>query len=126
MQIDDTLAEAHASLASFKEEGEMDWVGAEREYKRAIELNPGYATAHHWYAYLLTYLARFDEAIEEIKRALELDPLSLAINKDVGMVFHFARKYDKAIEISQKTVEMYPNLKGLNSSYTLLGLTHLD
>jgi len=74
---------SHASLAALMEY-DWDWEGAEKEYKRAIELNPSYATAHHWYAFYFMWNDRFDEAIEEIKRARELDPLSLIISADIG------------------------------------------
>lgn len=110
LEIDDTLAEAHTSLAYVTWVYEWDTVGAEREYKRAIELNPNYATAHHWYAIsYLTALGRHQEALAEMKRAHELDPLSLIINSAVGWAFYFARQYDRAIEQYQKTLELDPN-----------------
>jgi Tfp pilus assembly protein PilF len=80
LKIDDTLAEAHASLAYIKRAYEWNWAGAEREFKRAIELNPNYATAHFWYGEHLTNLGRVDEGIAEIRRAEELDPLSPIIS----------------------------------------------
>src|SRR5262249_14342966 len=79
VELDDSLAEAHTSLGSAKE-SEWDWTGAEKEYKKAIELNPNYATAHHWYSGLLAALGKQDEALAEAKQAIELDPLSLPIN----------------------------------------------
>jgi TolB-like protein/Flp pilus assembly protein TadD len=109
LQIDETLAEAHASLAYAKEEYDWDVAGAEREYKRAIELNPNYATAHQWYAVHLAVRGRYAEAIAEIKQAQGLDPLSLVINMNVGWVFYFARQYDEAVEQCRKTLELDPN-----------------
>ena len=109
LELDSTLAEAHTSLAWSIMIYEWDWIGAEREFKQAIELNPNYATAHHWYAFFLVYNARFDEAIAEIKRAQEIDPLSLIINEDIGMLYYYARRYDEAIEALQRTIELDPN-----------------
>ena len=105
LEIDDKLAEAHASLAFIKSNYDWDWSGAEQEFKRAIELNPGSATAHHFYGLALAYMGgRFEEAIDESKRAVELDPLSLIINADLGHVFYEARKYELAIEQERKTL----------------------
>ncbi len=106
LEIDDNLAEAHASLANVL--GGYDWNFAEstREFQRAIELNPNYPTAHHWYGENLGQMGRFDEGIAELKRAQELDPLSLIINADLGEVYTWARQYDKAIEQLRKTIEM--------------------
>jgi serine/threonine protein kinase/TolB-like protein/Tfp pilus assembly protein PilF len=109
LQIDDTLPEAHASLGVVKAFYDWDWMGAESEYRRAIELNPGYASAHHWYGWYLALMGRLDEAIVEIKQASELDPLSLEINTDLGLSFLFARQYDRALEQFEKTIEMDPN-----------------
>jgi tetratricopeptide (TPR) repeat protein len=109
LKIDDTLAEAHASTAYIKRAYEWDWAGAEREFKRAIELNPNYATAHFWYGEDLTYLGRFDEGIAEIQRAEELDPLSPIISGSVGWAFHMARQPDQAIDQLRKTLQMDPD-----------------
>jgi tetratricopeptide (TPR) repeat protein len=109
LKLDNTLAEAHASLAAILGNFDWEWEGAEKEYKRAIELNPGYATAHHWYAFHLKYMARHEEAIAEIKLAQELDPLSLRINENVGYLLYFARRYDEAIDALKKANEMDPN-----------------
>ena len=84
LRIDDRLAEAHAALGHIKVQYEYDWAGAEKEYRRAIELNPNYATAHHFYALYLSEMGRFDEGIAEIKRAQELEPFSLFIHSNVG------------------------------------------
>jgi Tfp pilus assembly protein PilF len=124
LEIDDKLAEAHASLAFIKSNYDWDWSGAEQEFKRAIELNPGSATAHHFYGLALAYMGgRFEEAIDESKRAVELDPLSLIINADLGHVFYEARKYELAIEQERKTLEMDPNF---NPAHHWLGLAYLQ
>lgn len=108
LEIDETLAEAHASLAAVRQY-EWDWAGAEREYQRAIGLNPNYAVAHQWYGVYLAYMGRMDEGIAEMTRAQELDPLSLAINAQLGFLFYLARRYDQAIEQCQRTLEMEPS-----------------
>ena len=109
LEIDSDLAEAHTSLALIKTSYDWDWEGAEREFKQAIKLNPGYAIAHHWYALHLKYTGQFDEAIAEMKKARELDPVSLIINRNLGSVFYFAGYYEQAMEQLQKTIEMDPN-----------------
>jgi TolB-like protein/Flp pilus assembly protein TadD len=107
LELDNTLGEAHASLGQALFAYDFNFAEANREFRRAIELNPNYATAHHWYAGLAS-LGRFDEAVAEIKHALELDPLSVIINADVGTVLCTARRYDEAIEQLRKTLEMDP------------------
>ncbi len=109
LKYDDSLAEAHTSLASIKAVTDWDWQGAENEYRRAIELNPNYPTAHHWYAAQLLIQGRFDQALQEIKKAQQLDPLSLAINKDFAVALLYARDYDKALEQCRKTMEIEPH-----------------
>ena len=109
LEIDDQLAEVHTSLAYAKMLSDWDWPGAEQEFRRAIELNYSYATAHHWYSEFLAAMARFDEALEEAKRAEELDPLSLIINTNVGYILYGARRYDEAIDEFKKTLEMAPD-----------------
>ncbi len=109
LEIDDMLAEAHVSLAQVKWRYEFDIESAEKEYLRAIELDPNYATAHHWYAYDLMCWARHEEAIREIRKAHELDPLSLVINRNVGQVLYRARRFDEAIVALQRTLEMNPS-----------------
>jgi len=108
LKIDDSLSEAHAALGYVKRAYDWDWTGAEREFKRAIELNPNYATAHFWYGEHLTYLGRFDQGIAEIKHAEELDPLSQIISGSVGWALHMARQPDRAIEQLRKTLQMDP------------------
>jgi len=122
VEIDDMLAEAHASLAHVKMAYDWDWLVAEREFKRAIELNPSYATAHQFYARYLWEMERHDEAIAEIKRAEELDPLSLPISAGVGLALLKARRYDQAIEQLRKTQEMDPNFA---NAHLVLGWTYL-
>jgi tetratricopeptide (TPR) repeat protein len=109
LEIDNTLAEPHVSLAHVKYYYDRDWVTAEREYKRAIELNPNYPTAPHWYAVFLMSAGRFDEALAQIRRAQELDPLSLPINMTWGWVLLTARQNDQSVEQLRKTLEMDPN-----------------
>jgi len=108
LELDERLAEAHASLALITENYDWDWQTAEKEYRRAIELNPNYATAHHWYAEYLTWLGRFDEALRESERARKLDPLSLIIAADNGAILYFSRQYDRAIEQFRAVLEMEP------------------
>ncbi len=109
LKLDDLLAEAHAVLGYVKLTYDWDWIGAEREFKRAIELNPSYALAHFYYSLFFTIMGRHEEAITATKRALELDPLSLSINVVLGNQFFHARQYDQAIEHHIKTLEMNPN-----------------
>ncbi len=123
LAIDNMLAEAHVTLAQLKKRFDYDWPGAEREYKRAIELDPGYATAHHWYAYDLMCMARHEEAIREIERAYELDPLSLVINRNLGQVYYRAGHYNKAMEALNKTLELDP---GFSYTHFHIGSIHLQ
>jgi TolB-like protein/Flp pilus assembly protein TadD len=106
LKIDETLSEAHASLAVIKAFYDWEWAEAEKEYKLAIEYNPGYASAHHWYGWYLALMGRLDQAIAEIKQAYELDPGSLEINTDLGLSFFLARQYDQAIEQFRKSIEI--------------------
>jgi TolB-like protein/Tfp pilus assembly protein PilF len=119
--IDNSLSEAHTSLAVVLN-NLFDWEGAEREFKKAIDSNPGYATAHHWFALYYMYRARFPEAMEKIKEAYSLDPLSLPINRDIGTVYYYAGRYDEAIEALQKTLELDPNFSLVHE---LLGRVYL-
>jgi eukaryotic-like serine/threonine-protein kinase len=109
LELDDTLGEAHTSLAYSLINYDWDWRSAEREYQRAIQLNPNYATAHQWYAECLSMLGRHSEAIAEIKKAHELDPLSLIINQGVGGKYLYARRYDEAMAQFHRTLELYPH-----------------
>ncbi len=114
LAIDGTLAEAHTSLANIAWLHEWNRDEAERGFKRAIQLNPNYPTAHHWYAVYLSSLARHEEALAEIGRAQALDPLSVIIELDLARIFYFARRYDQAIEQSLKVIEMDPDFRTFN------------
>jgi TolB-like protein/DNA-binding winged helix-turn-helix (wHTH) protein/Tfp pilus assembly protein PilF len=109
LQLDNTLAEAYPSLAWVRYSYDWDFPGAETDFKRAIELNSNYATAHHWYGWYLALMCRFDEGIAELKKAQELDPLSLVISTNLGMVLYFAHRYDEAIQQYRRTLDMDPN-----------------
>jgi len=110
IEIDPTLGEPHAALGGAKDLYERDFAGAEKEYKRAIELNPNYATAYHWYAETLAEQGRFDESLTIWKKALELDPFSLAIGTDYALEYlYYDRKYDQAVDYLNKLVQMDPN-----------------
>ncbi|MEO6052254.1 MAG: tetratricopeptide repeat protein [Pyrinomonadaceae bacterium] len=108
LELDSSLGEAHAVLGNVSFYYEWDWATAEREYKRAIELNPNYPTAHHWYGESLAAMGRFDESFAAYNRALELDPLSFAISTDLGLAYYYARQYDRAIEHIKKLVDLDP------------------
>jgi len=123
LEIDPSLAEAHATLAINRESFDWDWAGAEQEYKRAIELNPNSVTAHDWYSGYLAELGRTDEAIAEGMRSLEIDPLSPRENAWVCWVFYFAHRYDEAIKQARKALELYPDHM---SAYWCTGMTHVE
>jgi tetratricopeptide (TPR) repeat protein len=106
LAIDDSLAEAHTALAGVYDGFEWDWPAAEREYQRAIELNPSYATAHQWYAIYLTSLGRLPEALQQIELAKTLDPLSLSVNSTAGWILYFAGKHEQAVQQLRKTLDM--------------------
>ena len=108
LQLDDKLPEAHAALALIVQNHDYDWQTAEKEFKRAIELNPNYATGHHWYAEHLAWLGRFDEALRESERARQLDPLSLIIAADNGAILYYSRQYDRAIAQFKAVHELDP------------------
>ena len=116
LALDNTLAEAHASLGEITFYYDWDFGAAEREFRQAIELNPNYATAHQWLAEQSSALGRHDEALAEIRRALELDPLSLIINLSYGYILINARRYDEAIEQLHKTIEMDPNFRSTHGN----------
>jgi len=122
LELDDTLAEAHASLADALGHYDWDWLNSEREFRRAIELKPTYATAHHWYAFTyLTAMGRLDDAIAEEQRAQELEPLSLIINTNLGTLLYLARQYDEAINQYRKALEIDSNFI---IAYWMLGLAY--
>jgi len=122
LELDDTLAEAHSSLALIKSSYDWDWSGADKEIRRAIELNPRYADAHRLRAEVLWQTGRLDEAIAETKRTLELDPLSLGNDDTLGLEFFLARQYDQAIEQEAKVLELDPNF---TEAYYFRGVSYL-
>jgi TolB-like protein/DNA-binding winged helix-turn-helix (wHTH) protein/Tfp pilus assembly protein PilF len=109
LQLDDGLAEAHTSLALIAENYDYDWQTAEKEYRRAIQLDPQYATAHQWYAECLSFQGHFPEALEESERARQIDPLSLIIATDHAVILYFARQYDRSIEQFRAVLAMEPD-----------------
>jgi len=123
LEIDNSLAEAHTSLAYVKFRYEWDWTGAEDEYRRAIELNPNYATAYQWAALNLAANGRLDEAISQMRRAEELDPLSPIINSNMEWVLYLARRKDDAIAHCQKTLEVDPSFF---ATHKYLGLLYVQ
>lgn len=121
LAIDNQLAEAHTSLAKIKLSYEWDWAGAEAEFKEAIRLNPGYATAHQWYGVYLSEMGRHDESVRERTTAQDLDPLSLSIATGLGRAFYWARRYDESITRLQATIPRDPNYA---DTYWSLGLAY--
>jgi TolB-like protein/predicted Ser/Thr protein kinase len=122
LQLDQNLAEPHASLARVLEDYDWDWLDAENEHQRAIELNPNYATAHHWHAFGLGLTGRNKEALAEIELARSLDPLSTIINADVALVLYWGRQYDRAIIEARKALELEPNNR---AAHAYLGQIYL-
>lgn len=126
LELDSTLAEAHASLASIEGDFDWDWHGAETEYKRALELNPNYATAHHWYGEFLAGMGRYAEATAEIEKAHELDPLSPVIGVSLGQMYCRLGQCHAGIEQIKKTLEIYPDFaeghEALAEIYGYLGM----
>ena len=120
LQMDDRLAEAHTSLAKIKLSFEWDWAGAETEFRKAIELGPGYATAHQWYGVYLSEMGRHDESLSERKRAQELDPLSLSIGTGLGRAYFWARRYDEGLAHLQQTLEKDPQYADTHWSFGLM------
>lgn len=108
LRLDDKLAEAHAALAAVKLWREYDWEGGEQGFRKAIELNPRYTTAHLWLSLYLASVERMDEAMSEIKLAVELDPLSRVVNLNLSRVLYFARRWDESIDQCRRTIEMFP------------------
>jgi serine/threonine-protein kinase len=121
LEIDDQLAEVHTSFASLLMLGKWDWENSEKEFKLALELNPNYATACHWYAQWLWSMGRVEEAIEMVSRAAELDPVSQAIMKDKGLACYYGRQYNEALEMGRKTLELDPDYA---AAHRLLSLAY--
>jgi serine/threonine-protein kinase len=122
LQLDDTSAEAHTSLAAIHD-SYYQFAEAEKEYRRALELNSNYATAHHWYALFLSAMGRHAEALDHIQRAQQLDPLSLMIKSNTGWCYYLARQYDKAIAELQGAIEQDPNFA---VAYGYMGQSYLE
>ena len=126
LEIDDSLAEAHTALGFYLSTYEWDWVGSEREYRRAIELKPNYPTAHHWLGEHLVDLKRFDDSLVELRRAEELDPLSPIIGTSLGDTLVYARRYEEAIAQYKRTLIRNPNFvyahQALGWAYGLDGM----
>ena len=127
LELDSTLGEAHNSLAFVLDGFDWDLDSGGKEFQRAIELNPGYATAHHWYAWHLSLLGRYDQAIAEMRKAETLDPLSLIINADLAELLVLAHSPDESIRQSRKTIEMDPNFALAHMQLAQAYLqTHID
>ena len=109
LELDETLAEAHAALGYLKFRIDWDWDEADKEFMRAIELKPGYSTAHEWYALFLGTQRRLDESLEQIKIAHDLDPLSSNVNTGMGRIYHFRNELEQSIHQFDKTIELDPN-----------------
>jgi serine/threonine-protein kinase len=126
LELDENLAEAHTSYGALTMFYNLDWSTAEREYKRAIELNPNYPLSYELYSYLLTAMRRPDEAINMAKRGLETDPLSVLLSDDISSAYYFARRYDESISQTKKSLEMEPNRSaahvGLGATYQQKGM----
>jgi TolB-like protein/DNA-binding winged helix-turn-helix (wHTH) protein len=125
LEIDEQLPEAHTALAIIAQNYDWDWPTAEKEYRRAIQLNPNYATGHHWYAECLALQGRFGEAFPEMESARQLDPLSLIIAADYGAILYFSRQYDRAFERFRGVLDMEPNFPRAHMlvwAYTQKGL----
>ncbi len=121
LRIDGTLAEAHAALGYIKFRIDWDWKGAEKEFKKAIELKPGYATAHEWYALFLAIHERLDEALREMQKAYQLDPLSLGVNNGLARIYHFRNETGKAANQINKTLALDSNYA---EAHFTIGMTY--
>src|SRR5688572_32091671 len=109
LEIDKELAEAYAPIARIKAIYERDFAGSEKDFKRALELNPHYATAHHWYSRLLLQMGRFDESISEAQQARDIDPLSLIINTNLAEILYYSQRFDESLQTYHRTREMDKN-----------------
>ena len=122
LSIDETLAEAHTALGFIKFSYDWDWLGAERSFKQAIQLNPRYPTAYNWYAALLSIINRHEEAIRYMTQAQEYDPGSAIINRDLGVIYAWAGDFEKAINQLQLTIDMEPEF---SPAYHHMGVVYL-
>jgi serine/threonine protein kinase/tetratricopeptide (TPR) repeat protein len=120
--IDNTLAEAHTSLAFVHWVYDWDWAAAGREFEEALRLDPSYATAHDWYAYYLASMGRFDEALAQVKQAQAIEPVSLSISTDVGEIYYWSRQYERAVEQLRSVLQIEPEFP---MARNILGLTYL-
>lgn len=123
LEIDAELGEAHVSLGNIKSSFDLDWAGAEKEFKLAIELNPYYPPARHYYANFLAKVGRLNEALAEIEAARDLDPSCRGVNLTMGKIYYFLRRYDEAIKKAQDMLEFEPNFGLANG---LKGITHIE
>jgi len=125
VSLDDNLAEAHTGLAFAIQQSDYNFAESEREFRRAIQLNPNYATAHQWYGNLLSILGRHEESLAELRRALDLDPFSLIINKNYANSFYYARRYGESIAHLKQTIDLNPNFslahQDLSQAYQATG-----
>jgi TolB-like protein/DNA-binding winged helix-turn-helix (wHTH) protein/Tfp pilus assembly protein PilF len=123
LELDPNIAEGHAELALVEFYYDWNWEQSEKEFRRAIELNPNYATAHQWYSYYLSAMGRFPEALEEATRAQQIDPLSLSINTTLVGRYRELQQYGRAIDLSKRTMEMDP---GFPTAHVALGAVYED
>jgi TolB-like protein/Tfp pilus assembly protein PilF/predicted Ser/Thr protein kinase len=128
LALDDELAEAHAALGAILCEQEWDWAGAERELRRAIELNPNYADAYHGLGGLMSYVGRFDEAVAAMNRAVELDPLSLVINRNIVYELELAGRFDEALDAAKRAADLDPDYDFLHlmTGIVYVGMSMFD
>src|SRR5467141_2956355 len=119
LELDDDLPEAHTSLAWVQFAYDWDWEGAERSYRRALELSPGYATGHHWYSFVLLATGQAEQALVEAHTALELDPSSLSIRRGLGWLYYYTRRYESAVYHLRRAIAMNPTSE---DTYRILGL----
>jgi serine/threonine-protein kinase len=123
IKLDESLAEAHTSLAWVTFIYDWDWTGADREFTRAIELNPRYSTARQWYAWFLAAMGRFDEGLAEGRTAIELDPASVSIRRSLGWLQYYARQHEPALDNLRRALAMDPTAE---ETHRLLGLVYLE
>jgi serine/threonine protein kinase/tetratricopeptide (TPR) repeat protein len=123
IELDETLAEAHTSLGWVTFIYDWDWAGAEREFTRAIQLNPRYSVARQWYSWFLAAMGRFDEAVAEGRAAIDLDPASVSIRRSMGWLLYYTRQYDAALEHLRRALAMNPTAE---ETHRQLGLVYLQ